>query len=117
MMTFDADTVRLKLMPGSLRVNGELLSRKEITNTLRSIWNLSPALTKEAKFSPFLRSWEGPHLITQIKDGRIFYQQKWWVVVWNVTPERAYAAKQLLLSFRGDDTYGRYVIIRIKGEH
>lgn len=116
-MSVDLDTVRLKLMPGSLRVNGELMSRKEITNTLRSIWNLSPALIREATLYPFLRSWEGTHLMPQIKDGRIYYQNQWWTVVWNVTPERAYAAKQLLLSFRGHDIYGRFVIIRIKGEH
>mgnify|MGYP000850450354 CR=1 FL=1 len=117
-MALSLKELRERLMPGSIEDSAfGIVSKTAITESLRSIWLLPQELLTKTHIDHFLRSWEGTHLESQVVLGRICYQRQHWNVIWQVTPARAYAAKHLLLSFRGNDTYGRFVIIRIKGEH
>lgn len=118
MMALNMKELRERLMPGSIEDSTfGIVSKTAITESLRSIWLLPQELLAKTRIDHFLRSWEGSYLEKQVAVGRLCYQGNHWNVIWQVTPARAYAAKHLLLSFRGNDTYGRFVIIRIKGEY
>ena len=108
-----------RLLPGSAVIDGTMMSKVAISNLLRDCWSLPQSIGGLIEHY-YLRSWEGSWLKQQVSGavipGTIYYQGDTYSIVWNVLPFRAYAAKSLLLSFRGSQLYGHYVLIRIKGE-